>query len=47
MKEGGLIPFTKSNVPQLAMIFDSHNYLWGRARNPWNPLRAVGGSTGG
>lgn len=47
MKEGGLIHFTKSNVPQLAMIYDCYNYLWGRGVNPWNESRSIGGSSGG
>jgi fatty acid amide hydrolase len=42
-----MIPFVKSNVPQLAMIFESNNNLYGRAVNPWNPKRATGGSSGG
>ncbi len=37
----------KSNIPQLAMIFDSNNFLWGRALNPWNKKRSCGGSSGG
>ena len=47
MKEGGLIPFTKSNVPQLAMIYDCYNFLWNRGMNPWNESRSIGGSSGG
>jgi fatty acid amide hydrolase len=42
-----MIPFTKSNVPQLAMIYDCYNYLWSRGLNPWNQLRSIGGSSGG
>ena len=42
-----MIPFVKSNVPQLAMTFDSNNYLWGRGKNPWNENRSIGGSSGG
>jgi fatty acid amide hydrolase len=42
-----MIPFVKSNIPQLAMIYDSNNFLWGRALNPWNKNKTVGGSSGG
>ena len=42
-----MIPFVKSNIPQLAMIYESVNNLWGRALNPWDRTRAVGGSSGG
>jgi fatty acid amide hydrolase len=47
LKKSGMIPFVKSNVPQLAMTFESTNNLWGRATNPWDNTRAVGGSSGG
>ena len=29
------------------MTFNSHNFIYGRAQNPWNPKRVVGGSSGG
>lgn len=47
LKNAGMIPFVKSNIPQLAMIYDSNNFLWGRALNPWNTKKTVGGSSGG
>lgn len=47
IKKAGMIPFVKSNVPQLAMTFESENHVWGRALNPWNKDRSVGGSSGG
>lgn len=34
-------------MPQLAMTFESTNNIFGRAKNPWNPERATGGSSGG
>jgi Asp-tRNA(Asn)/Glu-tRNA(Gln) amidotransferase A subunit family amidase len=47
IKNAGMIPFIKTNLPQLAMNFDSNNFLWGRACNPWNKNKSVGGSSGG
>jgi Asp-tRNA(Asn)/Glu-tRNA(Gln) amidotransferase A subunit family amidase len=47
MKNSGMIPFIKTNVPQLAFAFDSHNFLWGRTLNPWNLNKSAGGSSGG
>lgn len=29
------------------MTYDSHNNIFGRAKNPWNQLRITGGSSGG
>lgn len=46
-KNAGMIPFARTNVPQLAMTFACNNYLWGRTLNPWNKERSVGGSSGG
>ncbi len=47
MKNNGMIPFIKTNLPQLAFNFDSNNFLWGRCLNPWNKKKSVGGSSGG
>jgi len=47
IKRSGMIPFIKTNLPQLAMNFDSNNFLWGRSLNPWNKKKSVGGSSGG
>ena len=47
MKNTGLIPFIKTNLPQLAFNFDSSNFLWGRTLNPWNIKKSAGGSSGG
>jgi fatty acid amide hydrolase len=47
IKNSGMIPFIKTNIPQLAFNFDSNNPLWGRALNPWNKNKSVGGSSGG
>ena len=42
-----MIPFIKTNVPQMGMTFETTNNLWGRTVNPWNKGRSVGGSSGG
>ncbi|CAK85678.1 unnamed protein product (macronuclear) [Paramecium tetraurelia] len=41
------IIIARTNVPQVAMTFESVNHVYGRTKNPWNPNRAVGGSSGG
>jgi len=43
----GAIPLVKSNIPAGLMCFDSGNYVWGLAKNPWNENRSIGGSSGG
>jgi Asp-tRNA(Asn)/Glu-tRNA(Gln) amidotransferase A subunit family amidase len=47
LKRAGAIIFVKSNVPQYAMAFDSHNYIFGRVQNPRKAERIAGGSSGG
>jgi Asp-tRNA(Asn)/Glu-tRNA(Gln) amidotransferase A subunit family amidase len=46
-KNSGMIPFVKSNVPQMCMTYDSTNFLWGHCLNPWNLKKSAGGSSGG
>ncbi len=43
----GAVVYCKTNVPQTLMAPDSHNYVFGRALNPWNTSLGAGGSTGG
>ena len=47
IKEAGGIPFVQSNIPQLLLLPESVNRIWGRAKNPWNKERTPGGSSGG
>lgn len=47
IRQKGAIPFLHSNVPQGYLSFDSSNFLWGECRNPWNPTKVAGGSSGG
>lgn len=46
-RKSGMIPFVRSNIPQLTMTFESVNNMFGRAVNPWDETRATGGSSGG
>lgn len=47
LREAGAIPIAKTNVAQLLLYYESDNPLFGRTRNPWNPERSPGGSSGG
>ena len=43
----GAIPLVRGNLPQLAYSIHSTNFIWGTAKNPHNPKRSCGGSSGG
>mmetsp|Transcript_1213 Transcript_1213/g.1920 ORF Transcript_1213/g.1920 Transcript_1213/m.1920 type:complete len:576 (+) Transcript_1213:254-1981(+) len=43
----GAIPYVKSNIPQLLMVPESMNRIFGTCKNPWNEDRTPGGSSGG
>lgn len=47
LKAAGAIIWGKTNVPTYAGDFQTHNELHGVSRNPWNPDRTPGGSSGG
>jgi Asp-tRNA(Asn)/Glu-tRNA(Gln) amidotransferase A subunit family amidase len=47
MKNSGMIPFIKTNLPQLALTYDSDNFVWGTVSNAWNKKKSAGGSSGG
>jgi fatty acid amide hydrolase len=47
LRRAGAIILGKTNVPQLLAYNESVNPLYGRTKNPWNPLRTPGGSSGG
>eukprot|EP00755_Sulcionema_specki_P004984 Sspe_Gene.31503::Locus_15535_Transcript_2_4_Confidence_0.286_Length_1872::g.31503::m.31503/K15528/FAAH; fatty acid amide hydrolase len=47
LREAGAIPFVRTNVPQLLLLPESANRIWGTAKNPFDPTRTVGGSSGG
>jgi fatty acid amide hydrolase len=47
LRQAGAILLGKTNVPQLGLLIETDNPLYGRTNNPWNPNRSVGGSSGG
>lgn len=47
LKGAGAVPFVRSNIPQLLMMPESENIIWGVCANPWDPTRTSGGSSGG
>ena len=47
LTEAGAIVLGKTNVPLFASDWQSYNAVYGLSRNPWDPERTVGGSSGG
>lgn len=47
MRSAGAIPLALTNVSELAMWWESTNYLFGTTKNPYNTRHIVGGSSGG
>lgn len=47
IRDAGGTPFTKTNVPQTMLSFECGNPLYGASRNPYDPSRTTGGSSGG
>ena len=47
LREAGANIFGKTNLPAGASDWQSFNPVYGISRNPWNPARTVGGSSGG
>jgi amidase len=47
LKAAGAVVFGKSNTPLYAGDFETHNEVYGRTNNPYDPRRTVGGSSGG
>jgi len=47
LKRAGAVVFAKTNLPMYAADIQSFNDVYGLTRNPWNPERTVGGSSGG
>jgi fatty acid amide hydrolase len=45
-KAGGIL-IGKTNVPQLMLMYETDNPVYGRTTNPWNDERVCGGSSGG
>lgn len=46
-KAAGMVPMGTTNVPELSSSLSTESRLYGPCRNPWDPLRSVGGSSGG
>ena len=47
LREAGAVILGKTNCPEFAAGGNTFNDVFGRTRNPWNPARSAGGSTGG
>eukprot|EP00743_Colponemidia_sp_Colp-15_P002422 GILK01002626.1.p1 GENE.GILK01002626.1~~GILK01002626.1.p1 ORF type:complete len:609 (+),score=87.34 GILK01002626.1:56-1828(+) len=47
LRKQGAIFFVRSNVPQCLLLPESMNAIWGTAKNPFDPARTPGGSSGG
>jgi amidase len=46
-RQAGAIIIGKTNTPEFAAGGNTWNDVFGRTRNPWNPEKSAGGSTGG
>jgi amidase len=47
LRAAGAVVFGKTNLPIYAGDVQSYNEVFGTTNNPWDPTRAVGGSSGG
>lgn len=47
LQAAGAIVLGKTNTPELTLSFETDNTLFGRTRNPYDPERSPGGSSGG
>ncbi len=47
LKDAGAVVFGKTNVPLALADFQSYNDIYGTTRNPYDPDRVPGGSSGG
>ncbi|ARC55627.1 Acylamidase [Frondihabitans sp. 762G35] len=47
IRGAGAVPIGKTNVPEFCIEGFTDNLLSGATRNPWNPERSPGGSSGG
>src|SRR3989442_1396660 len=47
LRDAGAVILGKTNCPEFAAGGNTFNDVFGRTRNPWDPTRSAGGSTGG
>jgi amidase len=47
LRAAGAVPFGRTNLPDFALRVHTDSALHGLTRNPWNPQRTPGGSSGG
>jgi amidase len=47
LRAAGAIPIGRTNLPDFALRVHTDSSLHGLTRNPWNPTRTCGGSSGG
>ena len=47
LRNAGAIPIGKTNVPEFGMGSHTYNKVYGTTRNPYDPTKSAGGSSGG
>lgn len=47
IRRAGAIPIGKTNVPEFGMGSHTYNHVYGTTRNPYDPSKSAGGSSGG
>ncbi|NBQ99025.1 MAG: indole acetimide hydrolase [Actinobacteria bacterium] len=47
MLAAGAIPIGRTNLPDMGLRIHTDSTLYGRTKNPWDPERTAGGSSGG